>query len=231
MREKIIGILGGMGVGVTAELLHRIIDLIGAKTEQDNFHIIINHNPKIPDRTRAILYGGESPLPLLKSSLQALIKTGVDFIAIPCNTVHYYYDVIQRDVPIPIIHMIKEVVEKTLLVKRELKVAGLLATTGTVRVGLYQNEFVKKHVKVILPEENEQNIVMHSIMEIKSRVNSNKVKGQIIEIAGKLIDRQAEVIIIGCTDISLVVNDGDLNVPMVDSLQVLTEKTVSMASK
>ena len=127
--------------------------------------------------------------------------------------------------------MIKEVVEKTLLVKRELKVAGLLATAGTVRVGLYQNEFVKKHVKVILPEEDEQNIVIHSIMEIKSRVNSNKVRDQIIEIAGKLIDRQAEVIIIGCTDICLVVKGSDLDIPVVDSLQVMTEKVVSIALK
>ena len=112
MNTKRVGILGGMGIDVTAELLTRIINATNAKREQDHIPIIINHNPKIPDRTQAILYGGENPVPFLKTSLDLLVKAGVDFIAIPCNTFHHWYDEMQKHISVPIIHMINRVVEK-----------------------------------------------------------------------------------------------------------------------
>lgn len=229
MNEKILGILGGMGIDVTAEFLARIIDITGAKKEQDNIPIIINHNPKIADRTQAIVYGGEDPLPLLKSSLEVLVKAGVDFIAIPCNTAHYYYDKMQRDTPVPIIHMIKEVVAKCLTIRKDVKAVGLLATTGTVNTELYQNKFVERDIKVILPDDNDQAVVMNSIMRIKSRVDIEDVKKRLIGIAHELIACHARIIVIGCTDISLIIKEDDLEVPIVDSLSVLADRTVQMA--
>ena len=229
MKEKIAGILGGMGIDVTAELLTRIIDATVAAKEQDHIPVIINHNPKIPDRTRAIVYGGEAPLPLLKSSLEMLTKAGVDFIAVPCNTVHYWYDEMQKHVSVPIIHMIGEVVEKSLSIKNGLKKAGLLATTGTVKIGLYQGMFAEKGIKVILPNDDDQTVVMKNIMRIKAREALSDIRQDFVRIAQGLIARNAEIIVIGCTDISLAMKDGDLEAPIVDSLSVLAEKTVHMA--
>ncbi|GAH18501.1 unnamed protein product, partial [marine sediment metagenome] len=103
---------------------------------------------------------------------------------------------------------------------------------GTVRTGLYQDAFGETNVEVISPDKRDQDVVMESIyMEIKPRINLSKAKNQLIRVAGKLIDRGIEMIIIGCTDICLVVKDTDLPVPIVDSLEVLAEKIVSMASK
>ncbi len=229
MKVKTVGVLGGMGIDVTAELLTRIIDITGAKKEQDNIPVIINHNPRIPDRTQAIISGGEDPLPLLKSSLEVLVKAGADFLAIPCNTAHYYYDKMQRDTPVPIIHMIKETVGKSLITKKNLKVVGLLATTGTVNTGLYQNEFEKKDIKVIFPDDKDQGIAMNSVMEIKSRGDMDDIKKRLVRIALKLINRHADIIIIGCTDISLLIKEDSLEVPVIDALQVLAERVVQMA--
>lgn len=107
-----------MGIDVTAELLTRIIDLTGVQKERDNIPVVINHNPKIPDRAQAIAYAGENPLLALKTSLDLLVKAGVDFVAMPCNTAHYYYDEIQKHTPVPIINMIEVVVEKSLSIKK-----------------------------------------------------------------------------------------------------------------
>jgi len=69
---------------------------------QDHLRIIIDNNPKIPDRTAAILGKGEDPLPALQKTAKNLEKAGADFIIIPCNTAHYFLSSIQESVKIPI---------------------------------------------------------------------------------------------------------------------------------
>ncbi len=100
-QEKIIGILGGMGPAATLALYERIIALTPAQCDQDHLRVIIDSNPKIPDRTAAILGNGESPLPAMAESAKTLERAGADFIVIPCNTAHYWLDELQKEVAIP----------------------------------------------------------------------------------------------------------------------------------
>lgn len=88
---KVIGILGGMGPEATAELFLRIIKATPAQRDQDHLRVIVDNNPKIPDRTAAILGEGQSPLPEMVRTARNLERAGVDFIVMPCNTAHYYY--------------------------------------------------------------------------------------------------------------------------------------------
>lgn len=74
MREKTIGILGGMGPEATAELFYRIIKLTPAMKDQDHLKIIIYNNPKIPDRSEAIIKGTKSPLDELVQAARSLEK-------------------------------------------------------------------------------------------------------------------------------------------------------------
>ncbi|GAJ09165.1 unnamed protein product, partial [marine sediment metagenome] len=90
MPEKIIGILGGMGPEATIDLFYKIIKFNPSEKDQDHLRIIIDNNPKIPDRTAAILGKGEDPLPALQETARNLEKAGANFIIIPCNTAHYF---------------------------------------------------------------------------------------------------------------------------------------------
>jgi len=227
--KKIPGVLGGLGIDVTAEFLARVIDATGAEKEQENIPMIINHNPAVPDRTSAILYDTEDPLPSLKSSLEVLEKAGAGFIAIPCNTAHYYYDALQEHVSVPIIHMVREVALRILTLDKPAGCTGLMATTGTVRTGLYQKQFKSKGIDILLPDGDDQDRIMKNIMVIKSRRNTSAIRQEFIRDAKKLADRGARAIVVGCTDISLAIKDGDVHVPIIDSLSVLAEKTVQMA--
>jgi len=103
MNQKIIGILGGMGPEATLDLFHKIIKLTYAEKDQDHLRIIIDNNPKIPDRTDAISGTGKDPLPKLIVTAQILEKAGADFIIIPCNTAHYFISEIQQSIKIPIL--------------------------------------------------------------------------------------------------------------------------------
>ena len=97
MKEKVIGVLGGMGPEATIDLFQKIVKLTPAKKDQEHIRIIIDNNPKIPDRTKAILYNGENPLPELVKTAQNLERAGADFIIIACNTAHYYFHKIQKE--------------------------------------------------------------------------------------------------------------------------------------
>ena len=229
MQEKVVGILGGMGPESTADFFLKVIRATPAKKDQDHLRIIIDNNPKIPDRTLALLGKGISPLEELKKTIQNLERFGTELIAIPCNTAYYYYDELQESTGIPIINMISETVKH---IRREfpnIKEIGLIATTGTIKAGIYHK--VIKEIEIIVPSEVAQEKVMNAIygeQGIKAGYREEPRK-DILEVAEALVKRGVKAIIMGCTEISLVLSQDDLPVPLVDPLQILAEATLREA--
>ena len=229
MPEKIIGILGGMGPEATIDLFYKIIKSTPAEKDQEHLRVIIDNNPKIPDRTTAILGKGEDPLPALQETARNLEKAGADFIIIPCNTAHYYISQIQESVNIPILNMIEETAKETQQRTPQIKKIGLLASMGTYKMEIYHQHFKKFNIEVISPEEKDKEEVMKVIYAVKAGDLSEKVKKNIIQIAQKLIDKGAEAIIAGCTEIPLILKEGDVPVPLIDPTQVLAKMAIKKA--
>ncbi len=226
MTEKIIGILGRMGHEATMNLFYKIIKLTTAEKEQDHLRIIIDNNPKIPDRTAAILGKGKDPLPALRETAQSLEKAGADFIIIPCNTAHYFLSLIQESVKIPVLNMIEETAKETRKKIPPIQKVGLLASAGVYETKIYHQHFKKFNIEVISPEEKGKEEVMKVIYAIKAGDLSEEVKKNIIQIAQKLIDKGAEAIIAGCTEIPLILKKGDVSVPIIDPTQALAEAAI-----
>jgi len=227
MKEGVIGILGGMGPEATAELFFRIIRATPAKKDQDHLRIIIDNNPKIPDRTAAILHGGPSPLPMMIETAKNLERAGASFLIIPCNTSHYYIDELQKEIEIPVINMIE--VTASRLKRKNFKKVGLLATNGTIKTGLYQNALGKEGIEAIVPQEDLQKEVMRAIYDHIKAGDLDAGRKIVLRIANELIKRGAEAVICGCTEISLVLKEGDISVPVIDPLQILAEEAVKLA--
>lgn len=229
MSEKIIGILGGMGPEATVDLFYKIIKFTPAEKDQDHLRIIIDNNPKIPDRTAAILGKGEDPLPALQESARNLEKAGADFIIIPCNTAHYFLPSIQKSVKILILNMIEETAKETQQRIPQIKKVGLLASIGTYKTEIYHQQFKKYNIEVIYPDEKDKEEVMKAIYAVKAGDLSNEVKGNILKIVQKLIDKGAEAIIAGCTEIPLILKERDVSAPIIDPTQVLAKAAVQKA--
>ena len=227
MPEQIVGILGGMGPEATAELFRRILSLTQAKVDQNHLHVLVDSNPKIPDRTAAIIGEGESPLPALVAAAQNLERAGADFIAIPCNTAHYWLHELREEVSIPIINMIGETALRVADQRPALHKIGLLATTGTLQSGLYQRAFADNSIDIFVPSEEQDAVIMSAIHAIKA--GDHSVKSAVIEVAQELMACGAQGIIPGCTELSLVVPAGSLSVPVFDPLSILAERAVSLA--
>jgi len=223
MPEKIIGILGGMGPEATIDLFYKIIKFTPAEKDQDHLRIIIDNNPKIPDRTAAILGKGKDLLPALQETAKNLEKAGADFIIIPCNTAHYFLPLIQESVKIPILNMIEEAAEETQQRIPQIQKVGLLASIGTYKTEIYHQQFKKFNIEVISPEEKDKEEVMKAIYAVKAGNLSEGIKKNILKIAQKLVDKGAEAIIAGCTEIPLILKEGDVSVPIIDPTQVLAK--------
>jgi aspartate racemase len=233
MREKIIGILGGMGPEATLYFFQRIIKNTEALRDQDHLRVLIDNNPKISDRTPAILGQGESPLPMMIETAQNLERAGADFITIPCVSAHYFIEELRKEVAIPVISIIDEVAVEIQRRLPEIKRIGLIATTGIVRAGLFQDRLSEMGVEVLVPPgETQESLVMSAIYGesgIKAGFISSENKEKILKASNEMIERGAEGIIGGCTEVPLVVQQSDIEVPFFDSLDILALAAIRMA--
>ncbi|MCW4050860.1 MAG: amino acid racemase [Candidatus Bathyarchaeota archaeon] len=230
MGEKIIGILGGMGPEASADLYMRIIRATKVEKDQDHFRVIIDSNAKVPDRTPAILGTGPSPLPVLLETGLNLQRAGADFIIMPCNTAHHFIEELRKGLKIPVLHMIRLSAEYIHRIYPDVKKAGLLASDGTLVSKLYDDAYGEQGIEIITPSETSQRDVMEAIYTYIKR-GDLETGGEILHrVAGELIEAGADAVLCGCTEVSLVLHDGDLPVPVVDPLQVLAEEAVRQAA-
>jgi len=231
-KEKVIGIIGGMGPAATSDVFHRILQLTPVEKDQEHIHVVIDNNPKIPDRSQAIFEKGESPVPALIESGKMLELAKADFIIIPCNTAHFFYDELKGHLKVPIVHMIKEVAKKIHKEFPAVRKAGLLSTQVTIKAGLYQKELGDFGIEVIKPDERVQDMVTEAIFGregIKCGCLEGKSKKLIYNAIDNLINNGAELIVGGCTEIPLVVDSETVSLPFINSNQVLAEVAVSIA--
>lgn len=224
MKEKILGIIGGMGPEATAQLYMKIIKATKVKKDQEHFRIVIDSNPKIPDRTRAILGLGESPVPYIIETANNIKKMGADIACIPCITSHYFYDEIAAGTDLKIIHALEEL---NLYIHREFpgtKRIGVLATTGTRNTRIFDKYL--KDVSIIYPDDQvQEKCVMEAIYGEGTGIKSGITDGKPVELlkeAGEhVIGKGAEVVILGCTEIGLVLSADSLSRPSIDPMNVM----------
>ena len=226
MREKILGIIGGMGPEATAQLYMKMIKATKVKRDQDHFRIIIDSNPKIPDRTKAILGLGESPVPYIIETAKNLQKMGVDIACIPCMTSHYFFDEIQEGVEMKIMNAFEELNNYLQKNFQGIIKIGVLATTGTRNTKIFEKYL--KDMEIIYPDERFQSdYVMEAIYGegtgIKSGVTEGRPVELLIEAGNNVIEKGAEVVILGCTEIGLVLKKDSLSKPSVDPMDVMAE--------
>jgi len=225
--RRVLGILGGMGPEATANLYLEILALTPAQKDQDHIPTLIFSFPQIPDRTTAIRNRDRSIIPYLVEGTTRLERAGVSFIVIPCNTVHYFYDDMQRAVKIPILHLIREAVEAVVKRHPDARRIGLLASNGTIASGLYEREFRARGLSVVYPDEPLQNdCVMKAIYGIKAGMDK-QTSEELLFAAGKNVEQKgAEVIVLGCTEIPLAFNPKRASVPVINATRGLAEAAI-----
>lgn len=223
---EIIGILGGMGPAATADFYAKLVSMTPGRSDQDHLRTVIWSDPTIPDRTEALLGNGPDPTPWLLNGGRVLREAGATIIAIPCNTAHAFVPRIADHVGLPIIHMIGEVADHLTTLRPAVRTAGLLATTGTVRAGLYQEWLDRYGIRLVLPDDADQDgEVMAAIRAVKAGTLGTAT-ASLTRAARRLTARGAQAIIAGCTEIPLGLPSDAVGVPLIDPAAILARALV-----
>jgi len=230
--KKTIGVLGGMGPEASAYFYGLLVKHTRAAKDQEHIPTVIWSDPRVPDRTAAILGKGPSPLPLLIAGAKGLHRAGADFLVIPCLTVHYFLDELRRASPLPIVSLLEETARFIRRRHPRLGCAGLLASSGTARTGLFQRALAGAGVEVLVPAESEQKKVMEAIYGrrgIKAGTTAGRPRTLLRGVASRLIRRGARAIIAGCTEVPLVLGAQDLPVPFLDPMDIAARLCIRRA--
>ncbi len=221
---KTLGIIGGLGPMATAYLLQLIIEMTDAKTDQEHLDVIVFDRPQVPDRTAHILDPSKpSPLPSMEKTAQTLERLGAGVLCAPCVTSHYFYRELQGSVSVPFLNMVREAAAE--LKRAGKKRTGILATTGTVSTGLFQNAFADQGLEAVVPDEEGQALVMSIIYdEIKAGKPADPEKFR--KVSQKLHAAGCDSIVLGCTELSLIKKSASLDRGYLDALEVLAKRCV-----
>lgn len=223
--RKIVGVLGGMGPDATVDFMAKVIALTPAGKDQDHVRMIVDHNPKVPNRQHAMLGDGEDPGPTLAAMAAGLERAGADFLVMPCNTAHAFGELIEAAVSIPLI----SIIDLTVAACVEFDAVGILATDSCLQCRIYQDALASKGIESVLPDHQDTAALMRFITRIKSGTRGAEIAGQVRNLAENLVGKGAQAIIAGCTEIPLVLDGSMLAVPLIASTDVLAQATVKIA--
>jgi len=226
--NRIVGVLGGMGPDATVDFMSRVIALTPASSDQDHIRMLVDHNPKVPDRQREGDTQQQSIAEVLAKMASGLEASGANFLVMPCNTSHAFLEQVLSEVSVPFVSIIDETVLFVLEAEPDTSSVGILATDVCLDAGLYQSALHDAGFSVLLPSADEQAVVMQLISRIKSGDQSADLAQEMLNVASSLIQRGADVVIAGCTEIPLVIAAERLSVPFISSTDVLASVTVAL---
>jgi aspartate racemase len=214
-----------MGPEATVDFMATVIAFTPAATDQDHVHMIVDNDPTIPTRQDAILRDGTDPGPAMAAMAQRLQDAGADFLVIPCNTAHAFSSQVTAAVDIPLL----SIIDVTVAACGAFDKVGLLATEGCLRSMVYQNAFEIIDNELVLPSEGEVREFTDLTFRIKRGDKGDDVTAGMLQISNALVERGAQAIIAGCTEIPLVLHESMLKVPLISSTDVLAKHTVAYA--
>ena len=226
MKKKTIGILGGMGPLATMDLYKKII--LSTEADCDNAHIrvYIDGNSAIPDRTAAILSGGEDPVPEMLSALRNLEKCGADCVVMPCNTAHHFLPRLQAETELPILDM--TAITAAVCAKRYPgRRACLLGTKGTIAAQIYDDALKAAGVDFLVPNEAEQTELMRLIYDVVKASRPLEPETESWHaLLSELFGRGADYFILACTELPILADHLGHPDPFVDPTLELAKAAI-----
>lgn len=219
-----LGVLGGMGPAAGAYFAYRVALLTQAARDQDHLPLLLVNDPRVPDRSAAIVGHGQDPLPAMRANLRLLESSGCTCAAIPCNTAHHWYDPLRDSVKMPLIHIVSSVIESLQSHGIRDGRIGLLGTPGTLRSGLYRSELATAGYELLpLSDADVLRLCVRPIAAVKQ--NDIERAGDLLaESFDVMKKRGAAAVILGCTELPVALASQRTQVatlPVIDSIDAL----------
>jgi aspartate racemase len=167
---------------------------------------------------------------LMVSSVGKLAEAGVDFAVCPDNTVHLVFDRVAKESPVPLLSIVDVVSDECK--KRGYSKVGVLGTKYTMQGRMYRDALAKRNIEMAVPDAKDQDKVNSVIFDelVPEGVTKSSVKA-LVDVVGRLKDAGCDAVVLGCTELPLVLNLGNSPLPVVDSTRLLALKALEYALK
>lgn len=223
-------ILGGMGTMATESFVRQLNKRTPTHADQDYLNYILYNHATVPDRTAYILDCTKpNPVPVLQEDIRQQNILQPSFIVLTCNTAHYFFEELQKETKIPLLHMPKEAVKQIKADQVTGKVA-FLGTEGSVKAGVYKRELINQGIDYLIPDKNLQAKINHLIYhDIKENDYINM--DLFFEILADTKTLGCEAVILGCTELSLVAEyiTQEHDYIIYDAQSILVDRTIERA--
>lgn len=230
VQPRCLGVLGGMGPLAGAHFLRRLIEMTPASCDQEHIPVLLRSDPRVPDRTAAMLAGGKSPLPDMMQGIALLEDAGADCIAIPCNTAHLWFQQLAASSQVPILHIVDAVLEDLRRHGIHGGPIGLLATPATLALDLYQPSLQQGGYEVLLPEAQAFDDCVAAIGAVKSN-RLEQALAPACRAIESLAAQGARAVVLACTELPLAVPHAcreGLGVVITDSVDALARSVLAV---
>jgi aspartate racemase len=227
---KTIGLLGGMSWESTVGYYRAINE--GVKNALGGLHSakIAMYSVDFEPIEKLQQKGDwEGSARILSEAALSIQSAGADFLIICTNTMHKVAPQIEKAITIPLLHIADATAE--VLVRNNIKKVGLLGTAFTMEQDFYKGRLSNKYgINVLVPNEEDREIVHRIIyQELCLGKIQAESKAEYLRIIDSLANQEAEAVILGCTEIGMLVNQGDTNVKLLDTTTIHAEKAVEYA--
>ena len=227
--NKTLGILGGLGPMSSAYFYEMLTEHTAAATDQEHLDIVVSSRATTPDRTDYILdHSAPDPFAVMSEEMKKLEAYGADVIAIPCNTAHFFYDRLVACVRVPVLNMVDSTV--AVCAARGVKKLGVMATSGTVKAGIYTDVCRRRGIEPVAPSDAAQDAVTRIIYDqIKSGRPAQMADVEIV--AHDLFGRGCDAAVLACTELSVAKKQLSLDGRYIDALEVLALSAIEACGK
>ena len=255
--RPLIGVIGGLGPAATVDFYAKVVAATTADSDQQHVRLLVDGDPVVPDRSRAIAGSGESSGPALAAKAKRLAVAGAEVLVMPCNSAHAFEDEIRAAVDLPFVSIVQEAVRDALerlpaadtagtdtagadTAGADTAGVGILATSGTHAAGVYRTALSRHDARLIEPTAAETDEFMTLLQRIKGGDTGASVRSAMAALAAHLVERGAAVIIAGCTEAPLVLDESSLAAELrarglppagfIDSTAALAKAVVALGS-
>lgn len=223
---KSVGVIGGLGPETTSEFYLEVIFQCQKRNQQQRPSIVISSVPLLFEIEKDLIEsntGKERYVPFLVNEARRLEKSGVDFLVMPCNSLHVFINEIRESVSIPVLSIVEETIGY--LKKHNYKNVGLISTSATIANNVYESQLSNEGINFATPDDLQRAKMDKIIQRLINGQHLNRDRELILEVVNNLSNQGVDCVALACTDLQLLLPNSN-KVPIFDTMKVLAESTV-----
>jgi len=215
--------MGGLGPGATVEFMRHVVALTAAEPVR----LLVDCDPTIPDVSASILGLGPSCAASLVDMARGLERAGAEVVVLVCNAAHHYEAQIRAAITVPFIGMIEAAGSRIQRERPDIGTVGLLAAESCLVSGVYQKELARNGRRTLVLPPAEAARFESALSAIRAGSTGEEPRSEVLRAIDLLASAGAQGVVLGCTEIPLVLAPGDATVYAIDPGRTLAEAVVA----